>query len=149
LIQFTPADRNALLAPAPRLTPPLSQRSHSRERPRSLLRRRHVLAGKRRSGAEEELLHLLHQELLRLRRPRLQAIFVQQHLLPLHPLAPRCLGDVLVNLLAELGIEGGLVQSLHLFLVAYAKNHVRHCLRCPFRLTKSIVSEHRSSERGL
>src|SRR5581483_7367381 len=88
-----------------------------------LVRGRDVLAGQRGSGAEEELLHLLDKELLRLGRPGLQTVLVQQHLLAFHPLVPRCFGDVLVDLLAKLGVEGWLVETLHLFLVANAKNH--------------------------
>src|SRR5215813_11764624 len=45
-----------------------------------LLRWWDVLFGQLRPGAEEILLHLLHQKLLGLGLPRLQAIFVQQHL---------------------------------------------------------------------
>src|SRR6185312_4395893 len=51
--------------------------------------------------AEEESVHLLHKKLLRLARPRLQTIFIQQHLLPLHPLVPRLLRHVLIDLLSE------------------------------------------------
>jgi hypothetical protein len=68
---------------------------------------RHILLGQRTAFAlaEEEAVHLLHQKILRLARPGLQAILVEQHLLPLHPLAPGLLGDVLVYLLAEAGVE--------------------------------------------
>ena len=61
------------------------------------MRRRNELLRQRRAFAKEELLHLLDQELLRLRGPGLQAVLVQQHLLPVHPLAPRRLRDVLVR----------------------------------------------------
>src|ERR1700722_1351014 len=90
------------------------------------VRWRDVFGGQSSSFAEEELLHLLHQELLRLRGPRLQAVLVKQHLLPLDPLAPCRLGNVFEDLLTELRIEGRLVQTLHLALVSHAKNHMRH-----------------------
>src|SRR5215469_2403928 len=127
----TPAARNA------------GRRSHHpgpSHSPRGLLRRRHVLARQCRSGTEEELLHLLHQELLRLRRPWLQPVLVQQHLLALHPLAPRGFRHVLVNLLPELRVERRLVQAFHLALVANAKNHVRHAAKS-LSLGSSIVKE--------
>src|ERR1017187_7379023 len=76
--------------------------------------------------AEEEAVHLLHQKILCLPRPRLQPVLIQQHLLPLHPLAPRLLRHVLVDLLAEVGVERRFVQPLQLSLVLGAKNHVRH-----------------------
>ena len=57
-------------------------------RPLGSMGRGDVFAGKRRSAAEKELLHLLHQELLGLRGPGLQAVFVQKHLLAVDPLGP-------------------------------------------------------------
>src|SRR5579863_5945343 len=69
------------------------------------VRRRHILLGQRRTLAKEELFHLLHEELLGLWRPGLQAILVQQHLLAVHPLAPCSLRHVLKDLLAELRVE--------------------------------------------
>src|ERR1035437_6436024 len=90
------------------------------------MRGRHKLRGQPRTRAKKELFHLFHQERLRLWCPWLQPVLIQQHLLALPPLAPRRLRHVLVNLLSKLRVEGRFVQPLHLFLVAGAKNHVRH-----------------------
>src|ERR1035437_6261676 len=60
-------------------------------RPPLSMRRRNEFLRQRRACTEEKLLHLLHQELLCLRSPGLQPVLVQQHLLPVHPLAPGCL----------------------------------------------------------
>src|SRR5271157_4442683 len=88
--------------------------------------RRHEFRGQGGALAEKELLHLLDQELLRLRGPGLETVLVEQHLLPVHPLGPGRLGDVLEDLLTELRVEGRFVQALHLLLVANAKYHVCH-----------------------
>ena len=94
------------------------------------MRGRDKLRRQPRALAEEKLLHLFHQELLRRWCPRLQPVLIQQHLLPVYPLAPRLLGHVLENLLAELRVEGRLFQALHLLFVANAKDGVRH-KNCP------------------
>src|SRR5580693_5757852 len=49
----------------------------------SLMARSNIFLRQRTTLAEEKLIHLLHQKLLCLPRPRLQAILIQQHLLPL------------------------------------------------------------------
>src|SRR6185437_4726938 len=100
----------------------------------SVSRRRDGFGRQRRSGPEEESLHLLDKELLRLGRPGLQAVFIQQHLLVLSPLVPSGLGYVLINLLPKLGIERRLVQSFHFALVAHAKYRVCHCELLPIPL---------------
>ena len=99
-----------------------------RQRPQRnvLLRGGNVLLRHRAAIGEEERLHLLDEELLGLRRPGLKAIFVEQHLLALNPLVPGCLRDILEDLLTEIGIERGLFETLHLLLVANAKNGGRH-----------------------
>src|SRR5215475_7403685 len=106
------------------------------------VRRRYVLLRKRRAFPEEELLHLFDQKLLRLRRPRLQAIFVQKHLLAVDPLGPRRLRHVLVDFLSKLRVERGLIEPFHLFFVANAKHRVRHRSRKPPR---SIVGDEPTS----
>src|ERR1017187_9488950 len=74
---------------------------------RNLVARRHIFLRQRAAFAfaEEEAVHLLHQKVLRLTSPRLQPVLVQQHLLPLDPLAPGLLRNILVNLLSEIGVE--------------------------------------------
>src|ERR1700693_5847977 len=73
--------------------------------PHSLVSWSNILFRQRSTFTKEKLVHLLHQKLLRLPRPRLQAILIQQHLLPFHPLAPRLLRNILVNLLPKVRIE--------------------------------------------
>src|SRR5271156_2947056 len=68
---------------------------------------RNVFLGKRRSLAEKVLLHLLYQKLLRFPRPGLQAVLIQQHLLPLDPLPPCLFRDLVVNLVAKITVKGG------------------------------------------
>src|ERR1039457_1787989 len=96
------------------------------ERQHTLVSRRDVLGGKRRTFAEEELLHLFDEEILCLRSPGLEAVFIEEHLLPLYPFGPSRLGNALVNLLTEFGVERRLVEAFHLFLVFYAKYHMCH-----------------------
>ncbi len=60
------------------------------------------------------------------RVPGLQAILIQQHLLPFHPLAPCLLRHILIDLLAKVGVERRFVEPFHLRLVLRAKHHVRH-----------------------
>ena len=57
--------------------------------------------------AEEILCHLLYKELLCLRRPGLETVFIEQHFLVLEPLAPGLLRNVVINLVTEVAIEGG------------------------------------------
>src|SRR5208282_6401565 len=69
------------------------------------VRWRNVFGWMRGSLTEEKLLHLLHDDFLILLARRVQAIFVQQHLAVFHPLAPRLLRDVLVDLLSQVAVE--------------------------------------------
>src|ERR1019366_2368061 len=100
--------------------------TRNRRLQRMSLRRRNKLLGHCRPGAEKELFHLFHKKGLRLRGPGLQAVLVQQHLLPLSPLCPGCLRDVLEYFLTELRVERRLIKAFHLFLVPHAKNHMCH-----------------------
>src|SRR5664279_1743027 len=89
--------------------------------PRSwLCGRRYVFLGLLATRTEEKLIHLFDEEALSFLGPGLQTVFVQQHLLVIHPLAPRLFGDVVVNLLAKIVIEGQLVEALHLLLILRA-----------------------------
>src|SRR6266853_5797373 len=67
-----------------------------------------VFGGTRGSLTEEKLLHLLHDDFLILLARRVQAIFVQQHLAMFHPLAPRLLRDLFVDLFSQVAVEGRL-----------------------------------------
>ena len=55
--------------------------------------------------AEEELVHLLDEELLCFAGPGLETVFVEQHFLALDPFSPGFFGDVFVDLLTEVGVE--------------------------------------------
>src|ERR1700733_11293573 len=92
----------------------------------ALVSRSHILLRQRSAFAEEELVHLLHQKILRLARPRLQTVLIQQHLLPLHPLRPALLRDVLKYLLPKIRVKRRLIQPFHLSLESRIENHVRH-----------------------
>ena len=61
-----------------------------------------------RALAEEELLHLLHDDFLVLLTRGVQTVFVEQHLAEFHPLVPRLLRDVFVDSLAKFAIKRGL-----------------------------------------
>src|SRR5271170_4039496 len=76
--------------------------------------------------AEEVLGHLFDEELLRLRGPGLEAVFVEEHLLMLQPFGPGFSGDVLVNLLAKVAVEGRLFEAFHFLLITGAKDGMRH-----------------------
>jgi len=92
-----------------------------------LVCRGNILGGRRRTLAEEELLHLPHDYLLILFARRVETVLIEQHLAELRPLIPGFLGDVLVDLLAQVSIEGWLGQSGQLFLQFCAKDFVvRH-----------------------
>src|ERR1700721_17726 len=78
---------------------------------RFLVRGRNVFGGTRSSLAKEKLLHLLDDDFLILLTGWVQAIFVEQHLAVLHPLTPRLLRDVIVNLLSEIAVEGRLGEA--------------------------------------
>src|SRR5260370_30623393 len=102
--------------------------------PAFLVARRNILLRQRSTFAKEKLVHLLHQKLLRLPRPRLQTILIQQHLLPLHPLAPRLLRNILVDLLPKVRIERRFLPPVHLSLESRAENHLLHPWQLLFKL---------------
>src|SRR6185437_15355997 len=91
-----------------------------------LMRRRHVLLRQFAASAEEELVHLFHKELLGLACPRLQAILIQQHLLPFQPLVPCLHGHIFVDFLSKIRVKRRLVESFHLLLILRAEHHMRH-----------------------
>ena len=64
-----------------------------------------VFGGTRGAFAEEELLHLLHDDFLILLAGGVQAIFVEQHFAVLHPLAPRLLRDMVIDLFPQFAVE--------------------------------------------
>ena len=66
-----------------------------------------VFGWTRGSLTEEKLLHLLHDDFLILLARRIQAIFVEQHLAVFHPLAPRLLRDLVIDLFPNSLSKGG------------------------------------------
>src|SRR5206468_706606 len=58
---------------------------------------------------EEIFLHLLNDYFLILAAGGIEAVLVQQHLAELRPLLPGLLGDILVDFLAKVGVEGRLL----------------------------------------
>src|SRR6185437_10369182 len=91
-----------------------------------LLGRRDEFFGQLRSCAEEILFHLLDEELLRLRLPGLEPIFIEQHLGVLGPHAPRFSAYVFINLLTQFGIEGAFIQAGKFASQLCAFDHTRH-----------------------
>src|SRR5579864_9627535 len=77
----------------------------------ALLWWRDKLFGQLRSCAKEILLHLLDEELLSLRLPWLQAIFIEQHLGVLSPHLPGFGTHVFINFLPQFGVERGFIQA--------------------------------------
>src|SRR5437868_7586871 len=71
----------------------------------------HVLFRRGNALTKEILLHLLHDGSLIFLACRVQPVFVEQHLAELRPPVPGFAGDVLVDSLAEFGVERGLVQT--------------------------------------
>src|ERR1700740_1483930 len=92
-----------------------------------------IFFGQSRSFPKEVLLHLLHQELLRFSRPGLQTILVEQHFLPLYPLRPSLLGDMIVNFLAKITVEWRLVEAFHFLLVTRTDDHMWHEISPKYR----------------
>ena len=72
---------------------------------------RDKLFGQLRSRAKEILLHLLDEELLGFRLPRLEPVFIQQHLGVLGPHLPRLGAHVFIDLLPQFGVERGFIQA--------------------------------------
>ena len=86
--------------------------------------RRNVLGGWRRAFTEEELFHLFHDHFLILFSCWVQAIFVEEHFAILRPLAPGLLRDLVVDFVAEFGIERRFLESGQFLLQLDAKNFV-------------------------
>src|SRR6185436_10509661 len=86
----------------------------------------HVIGRELRALAEEELLALLLENLLRPRRHQVQAVLVDEHLGMLEPELPRLLRDVVEDLLAQLVIPGLPLDALELFPHFDAVHQARH-----------------------
>ena len=111
------SDGRRMACPAPLLAQFAGRRTRS-------LRWRNVFGGTRGSFAEEKLLHLLHDDFLILLARRVQAIFVQQYFAVFHPLAPRLLRDLLVDLFSQVAVEGRLGEPRQFLFQFCAENFV-------------------------
>src|ERR1700722_6883864 len=85
--------------------------------------------------SKEILLHLLHDRFLIFAAGRVQAIFVEQHFAELDPAIPRLLGNVVINFLAKIGVEGRFIEAGELLFQLHAENCVCHGLSCKNYLT--------------
>ncbi len=81
-----------------------------------LLRRRHEVRRQRRAFAEEELLALFAEDLVRLHAGEIEAVLVDDHLRVLQPHLPCFQGDLVVDAFAEFVIERFVRHRRKLFL---------------------------------
>src|SRR5687767_10319237 len=88
--------------------------------------RSHVVSGLRGALTPEELLQLGHPDALPLLARDVQAVLVDQHLRVFEPLPPGGLGDGVEDLLSELTLERGLLQTFGLLTQLDALNGSRH-----------------------
>jgi two-component system, NarL family, response regulator LiaR len=93
---------------------------------RLLFGRRDKFFGQLRSRAEEILLHLFDQELLRFGLPWLQAIFIEQHLGVLGPHLPGLRAHAFIDLLSQFGVERGFIQAGKFASKLCAFDHTGH-----------------------
>src|SRR5580658_6039544 len=96
--------------------------------PLLLLHRRDVLFGHRGTLPEEELVQLLDDDFLIFPAGRIQAVFVQQHLAVFSPHSPGFLRHIVVDLAAQIVVEGRFVHPWHFSFQFHAENSVRHTL---------------------
>src|SRR5271169_1253463 len=88
------------------------------------VRRRNVFGWTRGSLTEEKLLHLLNDDFLILLARRVQAIFVEQHLAVFHPLAPRLLRHMFIDLFSQVAVERRLGEPRQFLLQFCAEDFV-------------------------
>src|SRR5258708_6059164 len=109
---------------------------------RSALTARWNVAGwKSGALAEEEILHLFEQELLRFLSAQVEAVLVHDHLHVLHPHLPGLFGDVLVDALAEgMAFERHLVEAGQLFLKFHAHDRAPALVLFEFLCTEHAAA---------
>src|SRR5215213_167195 len=105
---------------APVFTPPCG--GTREERPRLLGLLGHEPWRQRRALAEEEVFHVLRDELLRFLLPRHQAVLVEDHLHSLLPHLPGVERDVLVDSLPQLTRPRRVLESGELLLELLAEH---------------------------
>src|SRR5215510_10418948 len=87
---------------------------------------RNVFLGERCTLAEQEILHVLHDDFLRFSVRRIEAVLVENHLAVLAPLSPRLFGDTLVNTLTQRAIEGWFIEPRQVSPQLHAIDHPWH-----------------------
>jgi DNA-binding CsgD family transcriptional regulator len=92
----------------------------------ALFRRRDEFFGQLCSCAKEVLLHLLDQKLLRFGLPRLEPVFIEQHLGVLGPHLPGLSAHGFIDFLPQFGIERGFIQAGKFASKLCAFDHTRH-----------------------
>src|SRR6185312_2398559 len=101
---------------------------------------RDVVGRERRPLAEEVLLDLLAQDLLRLGRHEVEPVLVDQHLRVLEPHQPRLLRDVVVDALAELVLERLPPHAGELLAQLHALDHSCHLSLLPIPYTNGPLA---------
>ena len=92
----------------------------------SVTGRRNIFLRQRRAFAKEIHDSSARPETPATRASTAAAVFVQQHLLVLDPLAPRPLRDVVINLVPKIAVERRLVEPFQFLFVLRAVDHVCH-----------------------
>src|SRR5262245_51506830 len=93
-----------------------------RDSPLLLRLLRLIVRRQRRPFAEEKVLHVTRDQILRLLLPRHQAVFVQDHLHPIFPELPRICGDVLVDPLPQFARPRWRVEPRQLLLELHTEH---------------------------
>jgi|SRR5450755_3108877 hypothetical protein len=88
------------------------------------LDRGNVLGGQGRAFAKKILFHLLHDYFLVFTTGGIQAVFIQKHFAEFGPASPSLAGDLIVDFVPQVGIEGRLVQTWQFFVELGAENFV-------------------------
>src|SRR5262245_11875674 len=122
-------------------TPSFASTSIPRWQPSSLRLRRHEIGRQLGPLTEEIFVHLFDEKLLGLRRAKVEAVFVHEHLHMLDPHLPRLFGDVIVDLLPErMTFERHFVQAFHFLLKLYTEDVARAGACCVLYLVEPAVT---------
>src|SRR5437588_7781219 len=108
-----------------RLSRPIFNPPELKDLDQSSPRWRNVSWRRGRAFAKEVLLHVLHNNFLVLPIGRIQTVLVEDHLAMFAPGAPCLRGNLIVDALAEFGVERWLIQSGQFALELEAINHAR------------------------
>ena len=83
------------------------------------------------------MLHLADDDFLVLATRGIETIFVEEHFAELGPLVPGLLRDVVINLAAEIGVKGRLVEAGKFLVQLDAENLVLHIVAPEEKLSHS------------